>query len=79
MNETSNNFFKSKPPKLNNLYSSDGMRMNFENLPRGKTSCSPNRNTGLCDIMKKNKIFSKLPLVNGANNPYKLMDVVNKI
>jgi hypothetical protein len=75
MNSTSNNFFKSKP-KVNNLYASDGIKINYENLPRGKTSCSPNRNIGLCDIMKKNKLFSKLNIVNGTSNPYKLMDIV---
>ena len=71
MNATSNNFFKGK--KGNNLYQSADVKMSYDNLPRGRTSMSPNRNTGLSDILKKNR-KSKLPLVNGTNNPYKLMD-----
>ena len=71
MNSTGHNFFKTK--KANNLYKSADVKNSYNDLPRGRTSMSPNRNSGLSDIMKKNR-KSKLPLVNGVNNPYKLMD-----
>jgi hypothetical protein len=61
------------------MYLPEGTRpLNLEFFPRGKTSCSPNRNTGLCDILKKSKLNNtKLPMMNSYNNPYKLMDVVS--
>jgi len=81
MNSTHNNFFKSNKPKQNNMYIPDIIKpLNLENLQRGKSSCSPMRNTGLCDIIKKTKFTNtKLPMMNSYNNnnPYKIMDVVN--
>lgn len=83
MNSTHNNFFKTNKTKQNNLYMTEGIKpLNLESFPRGKTSCSPMRNTGLCDIFKKTKFQNnnKLPIMNSYNNnnPYKLMDVVIK-
>ncbi len=91
MYSTQNNFFKINKTKQNNVYTSEGIKtLNFDNLQRGKTSCSPIRNTGLCDIFKKAKIgnSNKLPVMNSYNNnninnnnnnPYKFMNNVNKI
>lgn len=79
MNATQNNFFKTNKTKFNNMYMPEGIRpLNLESLQRGKTSCSPMRNTGLCEIFKKSKLGNtKLPMMNSYNNnPYKLMDVV---
>ena len=82
MNSTQNNFFKTIKTKYNKMYMPESIKpLYLENLSRGKTSCSPMRNTGLCDIFKKSKLVNnnKLPIMNSYNNnPYKLMDVVKK-
>ncbi len=84
MNSTHNNFFKTNKTKQNNLFIPEGIKpLNLESFRGGKTSCSPMRNTGFCDIFKKTKFTNnvKLPVMNSYNNnnPYKLMDVVIKI
>jgi len=83
MNATQNNFFKTNKTKLNMYIPDTTLKpLNLDNFSRGKTSCSPLRNTGLCDVLKKTKFTNtKLPMMNGYNNnnPYKLMDVVNNL
>ena len=80
MNSTQNNFYKINKTKYNNMYMPEGIKpLNLDSFPRGKTSCSPMRNIGLCDVLKKTKFVNnnKLPIMNSYNNkPYKLMDVV---
>lgn len=76
MNATQTNFFKPNK-KLNNLYSTDPFKvLNLDVFPRGKSSCSPMRSTGLADLIKKNKINSKIPIMSSFNKHYRTMDVV---